>query len=522
MSDILRTVSTRSTPQTRAADPRQALNAAGGYTFQVDDEARLRRFLLLGTDGGTYYAGAEDHTMKNFDVLVRMADTDPRRLVDIIVDISTRGAAPKQNPALFALAYASAYGDPGYALSKLPEVARTGTHLFLFAGYVEQFRGWGRGLRRAIAGWYTGKTPDELAYQAVKYRNRNGWTHRDLLRLSHPTTSDDSLRSVFQWIITNTAGDTAPALIGTFLAAQEPGADVPALIRRGDGLSWEMLPDTALADPKVWDALLERGIPQTALLRQLPRLTRLGLLPQVGGWTSSVAARIADPERLRRARVHPLNVLVAQRTYASGVSLRGSSEWRPTRIIVDALDAAFYAAYGAVEPAMKRTLIGLDISGSMGFSTIGGLPLTPREASAAMALVTMATEPDSAVVGFSNRLIPLSISPRQRLDDVMRDITGLPFGGTDCSLPPRWALKQQLEFDTFMVITDNETWSGLQHPHQALQEYRDKTGIPAKLVVVGTTATECSIANPSDPGMLDIAGFDTAVPQLVADFSRGA
>jgi 60 kDa SS-A/Ro ribonucleoprotein len=40
--------------------------------------------------------------------------------------------------------------------------------------------------------------------------------------------------------------------------------------------------------------------------------------------------------------------------------------------------------------------------------------------------------------------------------------------------------------------------------------------------VVGTTATECSIANPSDPGMLDIAGFDTAVPQLVADFSRGA
>jgi 60 kDa SS-A/Ro ribonucleoprotein len=138
-----------------------------------------------------------------------------------------------------------------------------------------------------------------------------------------------------------------------------------------------------------------------------------------------------------------------------------------------------------------------------------------------MALVTMATEPDSAVVGFSNHLIPLSISPRQRLDDVMRDITGLPFGGTDCSLPPRWALKQRLEFDTFMVITDNETWSGLQHPHQALQEYRDKTGIPAKLVVVGTTATECSIANPSDPGMLDIAGFDTAVPQLVADFSRG-
>jgi 60 kDa SS-A/Ro ribonucleoprotein len=35
------------------------------------------------------------------------------------------------------------------------------------------------------------------------------------------------------------------------------------------------------------------------------------------------------------------------------------------------------------------------------------------------------------------------------------------------------------------------------------------------------TATEFSIADPSDAGMLDIAGFDGAVPSMIGDFSRG-
>ena len=65
-------------------------------------------------------------------------------------------------------------------------MARTGTHLFIFARYVQQFRGWGRGLRRAVGDWYLAKEPDKLAYQVLKYRQREGWTHRDLLRLAHP------------------------------------------------------------------------------------------------------------------------------------------------------------------------------------------------------------------------------------------------------------------------------------------------------------------------------------------------
>lgn len=267
--DVLRRIALRITPQNAPADERQVLNPAGGYTFELDDAARLRRFLLLGVDGGTYYASAADLAVQNVAVLQRMAASDPEGLVATITDVSARGAAPRQNPALFALAYAASVPETSAAaLAALPAVARTGTHLFTFAAYVQQFRGWGRGLRRAVGRWYTDRQASDLAYQVVKYRQRDGWTHRDLLRLSHPVTPVPELRSLFDWIVRRSVDDDTPELIRVFLKAQEATkASTWAGLVREHRLTWEMLPDAALKEPEVWEALLEAGIPQTALLR---------------------------------------------------------------------------------------------------------------------------------------------------------------------------------------------------------------------------------------------------------------
>jgi 60 kDa SS-A/Ro ribonucleoprotein len=449
------------------------------------------------------------------------------------VAISTGGRAPKQNPAIFTLAAVSALGDLDArraAHTALPLVARTGTHLFLFARYVEQFRGWGRGLRGAVASWYTSKSSADLGYQAAKYQQREGWTHRDLLRLAHPAAADNGQRAVFDFIC-GRESEGLPAILDGFRQARTAdSAAVTARLVREYGLSWEMLNSDHLTAPEVWEALLDNGLPQTALMRQLPRLTRLGLL--TGARRAAVVSQLTDADRLRKGRVHPINVLVAQRTYASGRSVRGDGEWTPVPAITDALDAGFYAAFGAIEPAGKRTRLALDVSGSMSLDQIAGLPLTPREASAAMAMVTVATEPECDVVGFTSAsryasrydtgLTALDISPRRRLDDVIRSISNLPFGATDCALPITDALAQGLQYDTFVIYTDNETWAGSIHPHQALRQYRERTGIDARLVVVGMTATEFSIADPTDPGMLDVAGFDSAAPTLISDFSRGS
>ncbi|GAB3465310.1 TROVE domain-containing protein [Actinophytocola sediminis] len=530
MDDPLATINTRRTPQTERADPRQEPNNAGGHTFTIDNLARLRRFLVLGTDGGTYYADAPELTSDNAEVVLELARTNTTELVAELIAVSQAGRAPKQQPTLFALAAACALGDDDgrrTALAALPLVARTGTHLFLFARYVEQFRGWGRGLRRAVANWYLDKPVPDVAFQAVKYQQREGWSHRDLLRLAHPRTDDDQRTRLFRWILGQDTDLDGLSILEAYQRAQAATtAQQVATLVTDHGLSWEMLPDEHLNTQVVWEALLDRGMPQTALMRQLPRLTRLGLLSPLGARTAAVAERLADQERLRAARVHPVAMLVAQRTYASGHSARGSSEWTPSRPIVDALDAGFYAAFGTVEPSGKRLMLALDVSGSMSSHPISGLSITPREASAALALVTAATEANYEIVAFTAgsgaaALSPLSIGPRQRLDDAIGAVSNLPFGGTDCALPMLHALDNGLAVDTFVVYTDNDTWAGQVHPHQALRQYREQTGIDAKLVVVGMTATHFSIADPTDPGMLDIAGFDAAVPTLITDFTQG-
>jgi 60 kDa SS-A/Ro ribonucleoprotein len=532
----------------------QVPNSAGGYAWGIDDWARLRRFLILGSEGGSYYASEKNLTRKNAKAVANCVAQDGLRAVAEIVAVSTDGRAPKNDPAILALALAAGRGDEATrkaALEALPRVCRTSTHLFQFAVFVEAFRGWGRSLRRGIARWYAEQPVDALAYQAVKYRQREGVTHRDLLRLSHPATSVSARNPtvevsaeherLFEWIARGGSADGLPRIVEGFVRAQSAASPKEsAELVREYRLPREAVRSEHLAAQDVWEALLE-DMPMTALIRNLATMTRVGVLAPRSAARAKVIEQLGDTERLRKARVHPIALLAALRTYQSGRGARGKHRWNPLGGVVDALDAAFYAAFGNVEPSGRRMLLALDVSGSMTWGEVGGIPgLTPRDASAALALVTAATEEEPEIVGFftgkggflkrgrplhwgyQDGLTPLSISPRQRLDDAVKAVSDLPFGGTDCALPMLYAQALGREIDTFVIYTDSETWAGNIHPADALRAYRRASGIDASLVVVGMVSNGFSIADPNDGGMLDVVGFDTATPQLISDFARGA
>jgi 60 kDa SS-A/Ro ribonucleoprotein len=530
-----------------AAHTGQVTNTAGGLAFPVDDWTRFQRFLILGSETGSYYASPRKLTRENAPAVERCIVEDGARAVAAIVQVSESGRAPKNDQALFALALAASVGDDATraaALAALPRVARIGTHLFQFAEAANALRGWGRALRRAVARWYVEQPVDRLALQAVKYGARGGWSHRDLLRLAHPVTpaEDVSRRALFDHLCGRPADAGAlPALVRAAEEARtlagEPAA-LAALIRQ-TSLPREGVPTDALKSAEVWDALLA-DIPATALIRTLNRMSAVGLLKPFAPATRHVVERIGDAAALAKARVHPMQLLLAQRTYASGRGEKGKLTWDAVPQVVDALDAAFYAAFESVEPSGKRLLLALDVSGSMACGSVAGSSLTPREAAAAMALVTLAVEPRTHVVGFTaagwggwthgskrrgysarDGLTPLPLSRRQRLDDAVQRTANLPFGATDCALPMLYAAERGLEVDAFVVYTDSETWAGTVQPVEALRRYRATTGIPAKLVVVGLVSNGFSIADPNDGGMLDVVGFDAAAPALIADFIRG-
>ncbi|VVB47535.1 60 kDa SS-A/Ro ribonucleoprotein [Beijerinckiaceae bacterium RH AL1] len=502
-------------------------NSGGGHAFALSDWARLERFLVLGSEGGSYYATPRKLTRENAQAVLRCLAEDGARAVATIVAVSEDGRAPKQDPAIFALALAAAAeGEDALAtrraaLAALPRVCRTGTHLFQCAVAVEAMRGWGRGLRRAVGAWYLERPLDALAYQAVKYRSRAGWSHRDLLRLAHPETGEPARAALFDWVCRGTLGEATPAIVHAFAAVQAEGVNgaTAAAMVRSHGLPWEALPTGLMTSPAVGAALVER-MPIGALVRQLGRLTAMGTLKPFAAETEHVVAVLSDRERILKARLHPMALLLALRTYAAGHGERGKLSWEPVAAIVEALNAAFYTAFAAVRPTGKRLVLALDVSGSMAMGGVAGSSLTPREAAAAMALVTAATEERWQAVGFTGSLMPLTIGPSMRLDAAVAATAGLPFGATDCAQPMLWALERGIAADAFVVYTDSETWAGKVHPVEALRTYRKKTGIAAKLVVVGLVSNGFSIADPDDAGMLDVVGFDTGAPAVIADFIR--
>ncbi len=521
------------TPQSLPiAGSAQVANSAGGYSFAVDDWTRLRRFLVLGSEGGSYYATEAALTADGAGATLRCIALDGCRVVREIVEISQAGRAPKNDAALFALALCASKGDDPTrreALAALPKVARTGTHLFHFAAFADAQRGWGRGLRSAIANWYGAQDAKNLAYGAIKYQSRDGWSHRDLLRLSHPTPKTQAQGIIYHWMTQGWPGvGTEPhpvaevAQIWAFERIKRAGdeMEVASLIREYR-LPREAVPTPFLTSPLVWEALFEE-MPMMALIRNLATLTRIGLLSPLSQTAQKVVAQLGDADRLRRARVHPIAILAALRTYANGRGARGKGVWEPVSAVVDALDAAFYTAFGNLSPSKMRHLLALDVSGSMSWGEIAGVPgLTPREASAAMALVTGAVEENVEYTAFSDKLVPVQIGHRVRLDSVLKQLASIPMGGTDCALPMLWALKKKVMVDVFVVYTDSETWFGKIHPVEALARYRQETGIAAKLIVVGMLSNKFSIADPNDGGMLDVVGFDIAAPQLMSDFAAG-
>jgi 60 kDa SS-A/Ro ribonucleoprotein len=512
-------------------DRDQVRNEAGGFVYALDRWARVDRFLILGSEGGTYYASERTLSAENAVNLVDAVREDGRRVVSRVIAISESGRAPKVQPAIFALAACAGFGDEHtrrFALTEgLRRVCRTGSHLLTFCSYIEQFRGWGRGLRKGLRGWYEAKPVRDLAFQALKYQNRDGFTHRDVFRLAHPLAADAERAALYAWIVKGDvpAGEHASlALLRAHAlakASEDADAETCAELVRTSGLPREALPSTWLKEPRVWEALLP-ALPMTALIRNLATLTRVGLLTPKSEATRAVVARITDREALRKARVHPIALLAALHTYGSGKSARGSASWTAVPAVADALDAAFALAFENVEPTGARTLIGLDVSGSMSCGTIAGIPgLTPRMGAAALAVTHVRTDEHVQVMAFADDFVPFAIARDESVASVCKRTDALPFMGTDCSLPMLYALEHRLAIDLFLVITDSETWAGTIHADEALRRYRERSGIAAKLVVVGMTSNGFTIADPNDAGMLDVVGFDSAAPALIADFARG-
>jgi 60 kDa SS-A/Ro ribonucleoprotein len=536
--------------------PGMQRNNAGGGCFVVDDKQRVLRYLILGTEKGTYYVSPVEHSADNYESLLRLMETGQGvDAVKIIEEVSVSGRASKQTPTMTALAICCILGDKETktaANKAVQKVCRIPTHFFEWIDKCEQVArtmkddkstGWGKAHRKAVHNWYhnhKGGSAKALAYSVSKYPKRGGWSHLDCLRLSHSIPSTSGHAVVYAYIVKGLdkakeiANSDSSDVVNFLTAVEEvkemgkPGVTnidslIPRVIEliREHGLVREHLPTIFLNSISIWTTLLE-NMPIGALIRSLSKLTSIGVISEKTLETQIIVERLNNQELLHKGRIHPIAVLQAERNYRSGRGEKGSLTWKPVNAVSDALDKAFELSFASVVPANKRFLLGIDVSGSMTWGNVCGGSLNPHEASAAMAVVTMRTEPQCTAMMFSDTFTPLPITKETSLEDAIRCTQHSSFGATDCALPMTYAMEKNMEVDVFVVYTDSETYYGNVHPCEALRRYRSRMGIPdAKLIVVGMVSNGFTIADPSDPGMLDVVGFDSSAPSAMSNFAAG-
>lgn len=542
--------------QMEPLDERQVRNAAGGYVYQINEFDALMRFLVLGTEGGSIYESERDLTKQNSDNIIKAIKSDGVRVVETVLDVSDSGKAQKNDMALFTLALCMTHGDAEtkQAVARVyNRVARTGTHHLMFCNFIENMpnRGWGRAVKRIVANWYESKDDDVLAYQVVKYRNREGFSHQKALWRCHGGKNTP----VYRWIAGRDIGvrevkrglgdaevvthyDQAtslresvyPDILPGFMQAQELGdaEDDDKNTKRicnlieAYNLTHEMIPNQFLKSPDVWEALLEK-MPLTATLRNLGRMTSLGLLKPFSDNVQIVLDKFT-PESVKKARLHPLATLIALKTYESGEGVKGSLTWEPNAGILSHLQDVFYWGFETIEPTGKKILLALDTSGSMfAVSPFAECPILHcGEIAGVMAMATARVESDYVICAFDDTFTVLPITDKTSLPEVMRIISDRPHGATDCALPMTEAYRRGWRnVEGFAIYTDNETWCGRTHPMQALQHYRYQTGMDARLVSVSMLANDTTIADGSVPYMFDFVGMSTDTPRQVGMFLKG-
>lgn len=521
-------------PVQQKIDDKQILNHTGGYVFQVSDIQQLERFLILGTEGNTYYCSEKEQCMEVSKVIEIMIKQDAMIVVRSIMNIRKENRAFKQSPMLYVMALIYKHGN-NTAKSALNnhfnELIWTFTQLAEFVAYVKSMRSIGRSVKTAISNWYNSKNSMQVAYQMVKYPSRKEWTHKDVFRVSHICPSD-AIADLFNWYCKHEDlaefASTDNGVNYLFYASKlktlkDSEYDVKEALRINakfeKGFPFEAFSTETMRSPKLWETLLPnmKGI---ALLRNLGRMTANGTLEPLSKNTKMICEMLTNEEYMKTNFVHPLQIIVALLQYKEGKGLKGSLQWKPISMICDALERAANNSFKYIEPTGKNFLFGVDISGSMGMGQICGTSMSPRLGSAIMALQLAKVEKNYEILGFSDKLIDLNITKTDSIKSCVEKISGHLFGATDPSLLFRYAIENKIDVDCFVVITDNEV-NGGYHVSEMMKKYRMTMKKPnAKLVVIGMTVTRMSIADPKDMNMLDVVGFDTNCPKLVQEFAN--
>jgi len=556
---------------TSPARPRENTDADGSDEREANIELwnRLERVLTIGSVGGSHDISRNTLTQPAINTIKRCLDFDGCRTVTRAVNITDSGHALTNEPAIIVLAMAAAHTNDEVrrqALANLSKVCRTGAHLFQFCEVVSKLRGWGGRslLTRAVGNWYLNRSPMDLAHQVTTYTSlqvttdpASRWTHRDILRKVRPQTKNAALNLVLRYAVTGRASvdpvafrnDSAPKsadgkpldvrrdhlimktasdkAVFAYLKAVEstyvkPEIAAVAKLIDKHKLQLEQIPRELLSKTEVWDSLL-RHMPPLTMIRNLGKMTAVGLLHPSSQASAFVMESLLDASVLKAARLHPLTVMIALNEYALGRDSTSNGTWKPVRSICDALSKVFEECFKYLKPIGLDVLLACDVSPSMEFGNCSGAMITPELGIATMAMTLARAAREARIFGFGQKLEPIDVGADDSLQTVLRKMHAVTMGKTDLALPFIEAKECGWNVDCFVTMTDKVRPDVEQaNLSKHLREYRTQFREDARSIICGMAGKTGAIADPKDRYSLDVAGFDSRFPELMATFCGSA
>lgn len=479
-----------------------AVNEAGGLAYARDPRAALALYASTGCLNGTFYADDESQLAH---VLALCAEVDAGFVARTAIHARQRGHM-KDMPALLlatlasrdATAFAQAFSrvvDSGRMLRNVVQILRSGR---------TGRRSLGSLPKRLVRQWLERASVRQILQAAIGQQP----SLADVIRMVHPKPVDAEREALYGWVIGRPFDPAAlPAVLREYEAFKHaPEGVLP-------DLPFQYFTSLPL-QREHWQAMA-RGMSWQGLRMNLNTFARNGMFEDPA-MVEEVAARLCDPEQIRRARVFPYQLLAA-RNAAMGLPQR----------LVEALERALEIATHQVPTLPGRVVVAVDVSGSMSSPVTGwrkGATSKVRcvDAAALLAACVLRSNPQARVLPFDTKVRDVALPVGQAVMAQADRLAALCGGGTTISAPLAQLNKERAKVDLLVLVSDNQSWCETRQ-RGATETMRQwevlKQRCPAaRLVCIDLQPARTSqLVERED--VMHVGGFSDAVFELLGDFA---
>ena len=496
--------------------PADARNHEGAPAYALGPREALAQLAATGTLQATFYASAEAQLD---DVLALAAQVEPAFVARTAVAAREQGHM-KDMPALLLAHLATR--DTALLERVFPRVIDSGRMLRTFvqilrSGAVGR-KSLGSAPRRCVRDWLAARSDEAL------FRASVGTTPSlaDVVKMVHPRPATASRRALYGYLLgRDHASEDLPEIVRAYEATK---ADPAAAAEAGaiPDVPFQMLASLPVASAEteraVW-AEIARTAPWHATRMNLNAFARHGAFAEPGV-AATVAARLADPESVRRARVFPYQLFVAYGQLSADVP----------HVVREALQDAMEVAIENVPAVGGRVVVCPDVSGSMSSPVTGyrrGATSAVRcvDVAALVAAAVLRKNASARVLPFEHQVVEVALNGRDSVLTNAGKLAAVGGGGTDCSAPLARLNAERAEVDLVVLVSDSQSWVDAAPARFGTGTMREWNRLTArnpgaKLVCLDLQPYRTVQAAPR-ADVLHVGGFSDRVFEVVAAFAAG-